>query len=245
MAGVRERWRLGAPAAILPGMSSPFDPGPNPKPLSDPGIEGGDLAALVAGLFSPLAHDLRAGLNGISVWTHLLSRDADEVGMRALEGIRRAVSHQSTLAQELSQFGVALNAQRSQEPAAVDLVKLCEDVAAEVQSANPGRGVSVDAGAVGQVVTHAPLLRGVVRLLLLDAVAAAPEETAAVLSLREAQGTVALEVHASPRSDATGTPRRPTLRQALAALASCMLRGHLEVISSEGGGGCRLKLPAG
>ena len=39
----------------------------------------GDLAALVAGLFSPLAHDLRAGLNGISVWTHLLSRDADEV----------------------------------------------------------------------------------------------------------------------------------------------------------------------
>jgi signal transduction histidine kinase len=218
---------------------------PSPSPPSVPPTprqEAEDLGALVAGLFSPLAHDLRAGLNGISVWTHLLGRNADEVSARALEGIRRAVGQQSTLAQDLSQFGAALNAQRGQAAAPVDVAALCEAAAAEARTAHPGHDVSVQVEAVPEIESHAALLQMVVRLLLLDILAAVPEGTMTSLSLRETEAALAVEIWAAPRDSATSAPRRATLRQALAALATCMLGGHLDVQAVDGSQRAHLQL---
>jgi signal transduction histidine kinase len=204
-----------------------------------------ELAALAAGLFSPLAHDLRAGLNGISVWTHLLRRDGDDVGQRALEGIRRAVAHQSTLAQELSQFGAVLTAQRSRPAEAVPLEPLCMELKDEVRASCPDRRIVIHVPAAPEVWTHPDVLRQVVRLLLLDALAATSDDAELEIGVSETAGHLVLEVGSARSSEAgAGSPRRRSLRQAMAALAACMLGGYLEILPAEPSPRCRLHLPA-
>jgi len=202
-----------------------------------------ELAGLAAGLFSPLAHDLRAGLNGISVWTHLLARDGDEVSQRALEGIRRAVADQSAMAQQLSQFGAALTAQHVRPPEPVDVNALCIGLAGELREISPDRAVMVRAPDRPVVVTQADVLRQIVRLLLLDAVSSTPDDVAVEIALHETAGHLVLEVGPHTAEAGADTPRRRNLRQALAALAACMLGGYLEILPADPVSRCLLHLP--
>jgi signal transduction histidine kinase len=218
--------------------SPPGDTGAQPVERYD------DLAVLVTALFSPLAHDLRAGLNGISVWTHLLARDGDEVGTRALEGIRRAVTQQSTLAQELSQFGAALVAQRAAEAQVVDLDGLCRQAVDDLSAAIPGCKIALHVDASPAIVTHAQVLQQAVRLLLLDAVAAWPEDAGIELRVHAHAAGAVIEVEGVYPAQATGAhPRRRSLRQSLAALAAALLGGRLDILPGEPGDRCVLHLP--
>jgi hypothetical protein len=225
--------------------SDAFDlPGDSTSSHGVPGPVPGDLARVVAALFSPLAHDLRAGLNGISVWTHLLQRDGDVVADRAVEGIRRAVSQQSALAQELSQIGAALGALRGQPLEPVDLQVLSTQVIDEIRAQGEGVQLRIEGGHVPAVRSHADVLRRAVRMIVLDVLAAVPD-TPVTLALREAGREVVLEVSAAAGRDADGAsaPRR-TLRQSLAALAACMVEARLEIDMRPPAARCVLTLPS-
>jgi signal transduction histidine kinase len=225
--------------------SEPSDRGAaQDQPAASGAAPGSEIAALAVELFAPLAHDLRAGLNGISLWTHLLSPDGGEVSERALEGIRRAVAHHSILAQELSQFGEALAAQRSGSPEPVNLLALCEQVVGELRASSPEHRIGVRALDTPAVTTHVDALRQVVRLLLLDAVAATPAGTVMELALGDDAGQRVLEIRIVQLPEALpDTPRRPSLRLALAALAAGILGGQLEMNSDEPAPHWRLRLP--
>jgi signal transduction histidine kinase len=208
---------------------APDRPGDSTSSHGVPDAVPGDLARAVAALFSPLAHDVRAGLNGISVWTHLLQRDGDEVAARAVEGIRRAVSQQSALAQELSQIGAALVALRGQPMEPVDLRALSTQVVDEISAQDEGALLRIEGEHVLSVRSHADVLRRVVRLIVLDVLAAVPGAPV-TLVLRQSGCHVVLEVSAAAGRDAEGAsaPRR-TLRQSLAALAACMVEARLQI----------------
>jgi signal transduction histidine kinase len=213
-----------------------------PRPPASPAAAAEELAALVAALFSPLAHDLRASLNGISVWTHLLGKDADEVTVRALEGIRRSVAHQSTLAQELSQLGAALAAQRAAPDSQGDLAAACRRVVDELRAAHPDREITVDAAASVQVAAHPDLLLQLVRMLLADLVTATTAAEPLHVTAASAGGDAVLEAGARSGEPSSGARRR-TLRQALGALAAGMARGRLDVDPVGGVPHCVLRLP--
>jgi signal transduction histidine kinase len=242
---IRLRCLLGAPAAIFASMAPEApDPGAMHSDSAVPTSSAlSELAGLAAGLFSPLAHDLRAGLNGISVWTHLLARDGDDVSQRAVEGIRRAVADQSALAQQLSQFGAVLTAQHVRPAEPVDLNALCTELAGELREISPDRAVTVHAPDQPVVVTHAAVLRQIVRLLLLDAISSTPDDVAVKIALHETAGHLVLEVGPHTAEAGADTPRRRNLRQAMAALAACMLGGYLEILPADPVSCCLLHLP--
>ncbi len=227
-----------APPDDPPAAGQPASRPPDPQVTAP----AADFAALIAGLFSPLAHDLRAGLNGISVWTHLLSRDGDEVSVRALEGIRRAVTHQSALAQDLSQFGAVLGAKGGEPSEHVDLRALCTQVIEEAGEAAVAQFLHMGEGEPLFVLAHPALLRQAVRMLLLDALAAVPDGTPVEVGLRGEGDEGVLEVGAA--SGTGGGLRRATLRQALCALAAGMLGGRLLILPGEPAPRCILHLPA-
>ena len=227
-----------APPDDPPAAGQPASRPPDPQVTAP----AADLAALIAGLFSPLAHALRAGLNGISVWTHLLSRDGDDVSARALEGIRRAVTHQSALAQDLSQFGAVLGAQGAEPTARVDLRAVCTQVIEEAGEAAVAQCLHLREGEPLAVLAHPALLKQAVRMLLLDALAAVPDGTPVDVRLRSEDGEGVLEIGAASRTG--GSPRRATLRQALCALAAGILGGRLLIVPGEPAPRCILHLPA-
>jgi signal transduction histidine kinase len=203
-----------------------------------------ELVALLAALFSPLAHDLRAGLNGISVWTHLLASDGSEVSTRALEGIRRAVAQQSALAQELSQFGAALNAHATQTRTPVDLVEMCRSVAAEVQHAHPNSEIASREAALPAFSAYADLLHQLLHLLLTDLVLNAPQGSRIELTLRADGNEVSIELESGTAQQPAQDRRRRTLRQSLAALAAHRLGGHLDIAPAEPVSRFLLRLPS-
>jgi signal transduction histidine kinase len=203
-----------------------------------------ELAALVAALFSPLAHDLRASLNGISVWTHLLARDGDEITVRAVDGIRHAVTHQSALAHELSQLGAALAAQQATPEARSDLAAVCRSVIGELHGAHPERDIALAAPASLEVAAHHDVLHQLVRLLLADLIAATPAGGPLRIDLLGSAGHAVLQAASLPDEAGSAGARRRTLRQALAALAAGMLHGQLQVELADGASRCALRLPA-
>jgi light-regulated signal transduction histidine kinase (bacteriophytochrome) len=223
-------------APDLPGDSSSSHGAPDPLP--------GDLARAVAAMFSPLAHDLRAGLNGISVWTHLLQRDGDEVAVRAVEGIRRAVAQQSALAQELSQIGAALVALRGPPTEPIDLRALSTQVVDEIRMQDEGAHLRIEGEHVLSVRSHADVLRRIVRLIVLDVLATVPGAPV-TLALRQTGRDVVLEVSAAAGrgTDGASAPRR-TLRQSLAALAACMVEARLQIDMQPPAVRCVLTLPS-
>lgn len=145
------------PASSRESSASP------PSEVHDEPVE-----VLLAALFSALSHDMRTGINGIGVWTHILERLADPTATRAVEGIRRSIIQQSDLAQEISDFGREVFAAAGEAPC--DMVAVIQEAPGDPQSGTMPLPVQVRVP-VGplMVATPARALRMLLRLLLRDA----------------------------------------------------------------------------
>jgi hypothetical protein len=148
------------------------------------------------------------------------------------------------LAQELSQFGALLTAQRAQPAQRIDLRNLCTQVVEDIDASYPTLQLTLRGTDSPQVLAHVELLRHVVRLLLLDAIAATAEGMQVEVALQFGRTECTVEVAAVP-SEAGGAARRASLRQSLAALAAGMLGGRLEILPGESSPRCILHLPVG
>ncbi|HEU5283616.1 MAG TPA: hypothetical protein VFU53_07375 [Burkholderiales bacterium] len=189
---------------------------------------------LVAAVFSSLAHDIRAGLNGITLWTHVLERGGPEAAERGLEGIRRAVAQQSELAQQFSDVGRALSPNPDEPVRPFDVLGLLREAAGALESTAAEHGVTLRLACDAQSVElsgHDRPLRQLLHLLLADAVAAAPQGGSVHATLAQRADDVTLELavlqpDGSP-IDEDGARSRRTLRRALAALGGHLLHGDL------------------
>ena len=172
--------------------------------------------ALLASLLSALAHDARATINGISVWTHILERVADPTAARAVDGIRRSIAQQTELAQEISDVGRDLFALPGAQPA--DLAALTRSLADHVGA---GRIESrlPDAPALAAMGEYA--LRSLMRLILLDALSALGERgrIAVAIDAADTAWRVTVDIRESEFALVEANVRRP-LRQTLALLAA-------------------------
>lgn len=202
------------------GTDAGIDSGVNPSHPLAPGA-GSDLAAL----FSALAHDLRAALNGIIVWTHILERDGDESTLRAVEGIRRAVNQQSQLAMELSDFGRAIVAHGWPDGATT-----AQAIGEAVDRA--GEGVPVEmrlAHGLPRVAMPAAAVQAIVRLVVKSLRAHADERARIVLDAQLEDDEVCLQFRLLMPDGAivasSVSPDRRTLREALAALCADLFDG--------------------
>ena len=193
---------------------------------------------LLAALFSPLAHDLRAGLNGISVWTHILERNADEANNRAVQGIRRALAQHSDLAQDLSDFGRALggvadgNGGPAQELGQV-VRDACKALAAVAEQRHVSVGVQ-GAAALAVAVAQPALVKEALLLVLRDALLAVPESGRADIVGAVASDAVSLAFTLSTAENpaellAWSGPTRRSVRQAIAALGAAVAGGGLDI----------------
>lgn len=138
------------------------------SPATAARADDGAVGDLV-GLFSALSHDLRAALNGISVWTHILERSADETTLRAVEGIRRAVTQQSMLAAELSEVSRALAA--VDWPEHLPLTQVLEEAVAAARGVRPDAGMEIELQApsdLPRAAVPAAHVRLTIQLLLSD-----------------------------------------------------------------------------
>jgi signal transduction histidine kinase len=214
--------------------------------------DGADAArGLVATMFSPLAHDIRAGLNGVTLWTHVLERGGPEAMDRGVEGIRRAVAQQSELAQQLSDLGRALSLHPGEPIRPVDVLALLREAAVAVEADAVERGVTlrVECGAQSvRLSGHDRPVRQLLQLLILDALAVAPRGGSVHATLAQRDDAVTLELAVVQPDGALleehdAAPRR-TLRRALAALTAYLLHGELAVRSAGGGERVALRLPA-
>ncbi len=197
---------------------------------------------LLAALFSPLAHDLRAGLNGISVWTHIVERNADEASSRAVQGIRRALAQQSDLAQDLSDFGRALGAVADGNGGpSQDLGQVVRDACKALAALAEQRRITVDlegAGALSVAVSQAALVKEALVLVLRDALLAVPESGRVNIAGAAASDAPSLAVTLStPENPAellawSGATRR-SVRQAIAALGAAVAGGRLDISQPE------------
>ena len=222
---------------------------------ADSGAEprrGADAARmLAAAVFSPLAHDIRAGLNGITLWTHVLERGGPEAMDRGLEGIRRAVAQQSELAQQLSDLGRALTTQPEEPIRPIDVLALLREVAVTLEAEAAEHGVTLRFACNAQSVQlsgHNRPLRQLLQLLIGDSLAVAPRGGSVRATLAQRADAVTLELavlqpDGAPLDEHDAAPRR-TLRRALAALAAHLLHGELKVRSTRGGERIALRLPA-
>jgi signal transduction histidine kinase len=182
-----------------------------------------ELESDLVALFSALSHDLRAALNGISVWTHILERNADETTSRAIDGIRRAVGQQSQLAAELSDFGRALAAEGwSSDMPSVDVLHEVVEAARAVRA--PAAIHLRLPSSLPAVATAAGSLRVLIQLLLADLLLHGGEGASITVSAQATSDAVTLHFGLS---DAGGTPlparpagSRRSLRETLAALAA-------------------------
>jgi len=182
-----------------------------------PSVTPEPIEALLASLLSALSHDSRASINGISVWTHILERVSDPTAVRAVDGIRRSVAHQTELAQEVSDIGRDAFALPGEHPA--ELHDLLHSLAQEI-----------DALRIRLRVPEAPLhvamggnaLRALLRLVLCDAVAVLTDRGHVDVSVGEAGGR-ALRIDVAIREQEFAPVevhvRRP-LRQTLALLVA-------------------------
>ncbi|MCW5620301.1 MAG: HAMP domain-containing histidine kinase [Burkholderiales bacterium] len=128
------------------------------------------VGVLLAALFSALSHDMRTGINGIGVWTHILERLADPTAARAVEGIRRSIIQQSDLAQEISDFGREVFAAAGEAPC--DMVAVIREAPGDPQSGIMPLPVQMHLP-TGPLIAAVPVraLRMLLRLLLRDAFA--------------------------------------------------------------------------
>ncbi|HZP87236.1 MAG TPA: hypothetical protein VFB54_10485 [Burkholderiales bacterium] len=181
-------------------------------------------SAVVAALLSALSHDLRAALNAISVWTHILERSADATTLRAVEGIRRAVTQQSQLALELSEFGHAM---ANEEPSAESLTAVLESAARTAQ--HGGEALVIDfqlPPSLPQVTLSGAALRAIVGMLFVDLRAQGGEGTRIIVTGQADDRSVDVRLLAVDRD---GRPvcdgersRRRSLRETLTMLGAAV-----------------------
>lgn len=187
---------------------------------------GADLAAL----FSALSHDLRAALNGIIVWTHILERNGDDATLRAVEGIRRAVTQQSQLAMELSEFGRAIVADGWP-----DGLTAAQAIGDAVEQAGDGAAVDLELPQeLPRPAMPAIALQAVVRLLVQSARAHADSDARVLLHAAREQDALCLRLRLIQPDGApvSGSTRaRRSLRESLAALCADLFDGAAVVES--------------
>jgi signal transduction histidine kinase len=218
--------------------------GAEPRPGAD------SVRALVAAVFSPLAHDIRAGLNGITLWTHVLERGGPEAMDRGLQGIRRAVAQQSELAQRLSDLGRALSPQPEEPLQPIDVLALLRETTAALEGEAAAQGVALRVSCAVQSVEvngHDRPVRQLLQLLLGDALELAPRGGSVRATLAQRTDAVNLDLTVLQPDGASldehdAAPRR-TLRRALAALGAHLLHGELQVRSAHSGERIVLRLP--
>lgn len=181
---------------------------------------GADLAAL----FSALSHDLRAALNGIIVWTHILERNGDDTTLRAVEGIRRAVTQQSQLAMELSEFGRAIVADGWP-----DGLTAAQAIGDAVEQAGDGAAVELDLpNELPRPAMPAIALQAIVRLLVQSARAHTDSDGRVQLNVARDHDALCLRLRliradGAPANNATNARR--SLRESLAALCADLFDG--------------------
>ncbi len=175
-------------------------------------------AVLLASLFSALSHDLRASVNGINVWTHILERVSDPTAVRAVEGIRRSIAQQTDLAQELSDFG--RESFGAPDESSVELGMLLRAVCEELGSDERIRLHSPHA--TMHVAMAGRAASALLRLTLQDALAALSERGHVDVLVDEADARrwrIRIEMQEPDGMPADAHARRP-LRQTLAILSA-------------------------
>jgi len=170
-------------------------------------------------MFSALSHDVRATINGINVWTHILERVSDQTAARAMDGIRRSIAQQTELAQEISDFGRDIYAAPGEQP--VELHALLIDVVKDVREA--GSRVRVEpCQSPGFTAVPDRVLYRLLRLLVRDAMSALTEDGSLDVAVEAADDThwrVRIDLREPDGTHGDMSSRRP-LRQTLALMAA-------------------------
>lgn len=184
--------------------------------------------ALVAALLSALAHDMRATVNGINVWTHILERVSDPTAARAVDGIRRSIVQQTHLAQELSDFGRDGFAVPGEAPAELGQV-LCavrDELRADIRLRLP------DVAAAMHAAIGARALHGILRMTLRDALTGLSDQGHLGIVVDEAgpeRWCIRIDVH-DPETAHADVPARRPLRQTLSMLCATLHGAELLVM---------------
>jgi signal transduction histidine kinase len=226
-------------------MTNPSARGEGAEPAegAEAALPWNDVRRAICELFSPLAHDLRAGLNGITVWTHVLERTGAADPASSVEGIRRAVAQQSELAQELSDCGRALQLQPGERPEPVELEAVLHEAIADAAPRAANRGVQILYRPAPEPVVvggHPRLLQNLIRLLVRDAAHVALDDSAiTIAATRDAHVKVTIAV---PNSATTGT--RKSLRRAMASILAVLHGGSVQSTSNDAGDIVELILPS-
>jgi signal transduction histidine kinase len=179
-------------------------------------------------MFSALSHDVRATINGINVWTHILERVTDQTAARAVDGIRRSIAQQTELAQEISDFGRDVYAAPGEQP--VELDALLRNIVNDLREFAPRvRLRSSETPAYTPV--HHRTLHTLLRLLVRDAMSALTEDGSLNIAVESADDThwrvrIGIVEPDGMHGDLTA---RPPLRQALAMVAARLHEIPLEI----------------
>jgi len=179
-------------------------------------------------MFSALSHDVRATINGINVWTHILERVTDQTAARAVDGIRRSIAQQTELAQEISDFGRDVYAAPGEQP--TELNALLRDIVTHLPEAGP-RVLLRAFEAPALTATHERALHAVLRLLVRDAMSALTEDGTLDIAVESADDThwrVRVDIVEPDGMHGELTARRP-LRQTLALVAARVHTIQLEI----------------
>ena len=212
-------------------MNTDQPPGEPPQPAnSEPfaSLAGTAARTLFAAMFSALSHDVRATINGINVWTHILERVTDQTAARAVDGIRRSIAQQTELAQEISDFGRDVYAEPGEQP--VELDALLRDIVENLREAGSRVCLRRSETPVFTPV-HDRALHTLLRLLILDAMSALSEEGTlgiAVEASDDMHWRVRIDILEPGGMRGTLTARRP-LRQSLALIAAHVHAIPLEI----------------
>jgi hypothetical protein len=217
---------------MLSAMNIDRPRGSPPHPSgSDSSASPADSApdTLFAAMFSALSHDVRATINGINVWTHILERVTDQTAARAVDGIRRSIAQQTELAQEISDFGRDVYAAPGEQQ--VELDALLRNIVSDLrESATRVRLRSSETSAFTPV--HHRALHTLLRLLVRDAMSALTEDGSLDIAVESADDThwrvrIGIVEPDGVQGDRTA---RPPLRQALAMVAARVHAIPLEIV---------------
>jgi len=207
---------------MLLAMNTDRPPGSSPHPaISDSSVSPAGPApdTLSAAMFSALSHDVRATINGINVWTHILERVTDQTAARAVDGIRRSIAQQTELAQEISDFGRDVYAAPGEQP--VELDALLGDIVKDLREAG-SRVRLKPCEAPAFTAVHDRALHTLLRLLVRDAMSALTEDGSLDIAVEAADDThwrLRIDILEPDGMHADLSVRRP-LRQTLALLAA-------------------------